>query len=613
MNIYLDTNQYPLPQLMLPAGFAPELSRTNPFLTDMGSQSIPLTLPGSDHNLRLLGFLHRGTFTSRPVRTVNVIMQHGGVYMRGVLVIDSANETEGISGTFYTNEGQLYEKMNGVKMGDIEWEEIQYSELGTPSTTAAINWFKQVMRGNINDDYYIFPVLTDNDLDRESYHREGMKFILNETASFTDVPNDVGFVGEQVQTWASGTENEQKLVTLPVGYGITPFLKVSYVLRWIFKQFGYALNNNIFDTHATLSRLVLINNTADAICNNGFLRYKHLVPEQIEVMDFINIIRHKFGVEFIERNGAKIDVVGWNTVLTTSPDKDLSAFVAGKPRQGMVDPSNLTLKMNRSLTPFAAIETDSREALIAKYGEFTESELPGGVFHYTRYYYRNTGRYLVVDTNLKDHTKFIYTYISSSFWDHLPDTTLATETIDMSDPAVPSAASGQTVDHGGKVQSFVLPFIGGLRNLNTQVSMNNTNLPEEEETNELQPMLCYSVPGWLKSGPYGTTGNMYYQLQPLGGCFDYRTQTEKWGTLNLAATGYDNLFDAFYTHRDAMLRRGNQIVEVSMRLPAEEIVGMDFSTPKIINGMKVLIERIDFVLGRQELCRVTARTLHLFA
>ena len=58
-----------------------------------------------------------------------------------------------------------------------------------------------------------------------------------------------------------------------------------------------------------------------------------------------------------------------------------------------------------------------------------------------------------------------------------------------------------------------------------------------------------------------------------------------------------------------MLQKANQQIVVEARIPAHLINTMDVSTPKALDDVKVLIERIDYVLGKEELCQVTARTL----
>lgn len=72
-----------------------------------------------------------------------------------------------------------------------------------------------------------------------------------------------------------------------------------------------------------------------------------------------------------------------------------------------------------------------------------------------------------------------------------------------------------------------------------------------------------------------------------------------------------NLYETFYKRRDEMLQKANQQIVCRAKIPAHIINSMDISRPKILDGQKVMIERIDYTLGKSELCQITARTLHL--
>ena len=143
MHIYIDDNSNPLKEFQLPANFTPELSRTNPFLTDEGSQSIPLTLPASEHNLRLVGFLHRGAFVYRPQSKILVVLSEGSLWQRGNLVIGQVNKKEGIDCTVYMNEGELYEKIKDYKLRDLGW--LDMPGLGVTVTMRAKYWMNRFL------------------------------------------------------------------------------------------------------------------------------------------------------------------------------------------------------------------------------------------------------------------------------------------------------------------------------------------------------------------------------------------------------------------------------------------------------------------------------------
>ena len=87
------------------------------------------------------------------------------------------------------------------------------------------------------------------------------------------------------------------MVDVPFGFGITPFLKVSFVIKKIIEHFGYSVGESVFESDVSFKQLVLVNNVADAIVG-GVLDYTQLLPT-CNVSDFILALQKKFGLVFI--------------------------------------------------------------------------------------------------------------------------------------------------------------------------------------------------------------------------------------------------------------------------------------------------------------------------
>ena len=103
VRLFLDNGSSERPELDLMADSFPELSRTNPFLTNEGSQSIPFTLPASKGNLEKLDFPQRRALAIRKETKPKAILSDGTAWIQGTLYIESVNLQEGITCTFYTN------------------------------------------------------------------------------------------------------------------------------------------------------------------------------------------------------------------------------------------------------------------------------------------------------------------------------------------------------------------------------------------------------------------------------------------------------------------------------------------------------------------------------
>lgn len=562
MHIYIDDNSNPLKEFQLSADLWPELSRTNPFLTEEGSQSIPFTLPLTENNLKLIGYPYRGLSTSRPERKIPTILADESLFMRGSLFINEAHRTDGISCTFYTNEGQLYEKIKDYNLNELDWP--KKTGKGDSMAEKAQYWMRQfvdIMEGNVSGtpDYYIFSVISDYQFITFFNAPEGLveaqTLIINQTSYSSSV--GIAFVAMSVREYKESIAEGSTVFTVPVGYGVTPFLRIEYILRHIFEYFGYKLGTNIFDTYLPLSRTCLLNNTADAIVS-GVLDYSQLLPSDLTVEDFINLIRKKFSVEFIEQNGT-ILVKTWNQILDIDPDKDLSEYIRN----------------------YQTWITQEKKSIFIEYSSVTD--LPPNV--YESYTIKHEGIKGMEKEDLSTNDKIPFDYIATFPW-------------------------------ADSIHYLQAPLIGGISHKNTELKVTGEYAAKEEGDEQLDVMLCFSIPQRQKHKYLD-----YYYF--AGTVWSYDNEYHAWGNLSLVANeipfdinpikkGTDNIYNTFYKKRDAMLQHANQQIVLEAIIPVHIIVGMDISNPKIIHGQKVLIERIDYVLGHPDLCKVTCRTLNLY-
>lgn len=561
MHIYIDNGTSSMPELDLPFDLWPELSRTNPFLTEEGSQSIPLSLPASEHNMKTLGWQHRITHSKRPTKSVNAIFSDNTAWLNGTLNISEVNKKEGITSSFYTNEGQIYEKIKGFMLKDLEWP--TYTGTGADTNAKVRYWldkFLDVMSSTENQlpDYYIFSVITDYTFVTITDKEFNEKLILNQFENpSSKIPN---FIAEKERIYKDGYGDNATEYSVPRGYAVTPFLRVGFILRHIFQFFGYTLDTNIFDTDISLKRLCLLNNTADAIVA-GTLDYTQLMPDNISVEDFINMIRKKFAVEFIENNGY-VTIQTWNKTLTSSPSIDLSKYIREEITWINQDPKSIAIELKG--TKNEQNTTYTTEVLKHESISGTEEE----------------------NVSTKDKTPFneinvLYYY---KIWD--------------------------------QVIYLSAPYIGGITHKNSELILSGESQENDDDNGSMDVMFCFSIPNIQKI----LGESIYYYA---GTIWSYDNNDETWGSVSLVVNeikadvnptvkGTDNLYNKYYQKRDKMLQLANQQIVATGNIPSHLISTMDISTPKIISGMEVLIERIDYVLGRPDLCQITARTLHQY-
>lgn len=561
MHIYIDNGTSSMPELDLPFDFWPELSRTNPFLTEEGSQSIPLTLPASEHNMKTLGWQHRINHSKRPPKSTKAIFSDNAVWMNGTLNISEVNKKEGITSSFYTNEGRIYEKIKGYLLKDLEWP--KYTGTGADTNTKVKYWldkFLQIMSSPENQlpDYYIFSVITDYTFVTIVDKEFDEKLILNQFENpSSHTPN---FIAEKERKYKDGYGDNANEYTVPRGYGVTPFLRIGFILEHIFHFFGYSLITNIFDTDPSLKRLCILNNTADSIVS-GVLDYTQLMPDDLSVEDFINIIRKKFAVEFIENNGY-VTIQTWNQVLSSSPDIDLSKYIR----------EDITW-----------IHQESKSIVIEITGTKNEHNTT-----YTTEVLKHESLAGAEEENVSTDDKTPFNEINVLYY----------------------------YKHLDNVIYLSAPFIGGITHKNSELILSGESQENEKENRSMDIMFCFSIPHIQK-----VVGDPVYYY--AGTIWSYDNNDETWGTVSLvvneikqdvnpATKGIDNLYNRYYQKRDNMLQLANQQIVTMGNIPSHLISTMDISTPKIIQGMKVLIERIDYVLGHPDLCQITARTLHQY-
>lgn len=571
MHIYIDNGANPMPELQLPVDFWPELSRTNPFLTEEGSQSIPLTLPASKHNSQLIGFLDRRTSSKRPPKKIAAIFNDGTAWLRGTLFIESVNREEGISCTFYTNEGQLYETIKDYRLEDLDWPVVE--GVGGDMTSKVkwwLNKFQDIMNNELtSEDYFVFAINTSSIFEVSKESKMDHFLLLNETNGKAPLT----FLANDVRTYYTERGEDATPYTVPVGYGVTPFLKVGYILRHVMQYFGYVLDSNVFDTDVSLSRLVLLNNTADAIVN-GTLSYKQLLPDEITVEDLINFVRTKFGVEFIQ-TGNHIQIRSWQENAVKNPDMDLSQYISNEPTFTLEDKRAISLKFeltNNDNSSFLSLDFQSDKELthLAPSG-YVEEKI--SITDKTPTYKTGTSGYISEEYNLTVFPKFLH--------------------------------------------------INGIKNPNTELQITGTTETPDNEDEEIGIVCGFALP----SIQMDSSGTFVYQYF-TGTIFSFDTKYNEWGTYSLVANESpwanvpgieggilglkDNLYNKCYSNRDDMLKKANQELKYEAIIPSHIIATIDITTPKIVLGQKVMIERIDYVMGRPELCQITARTLHQY-
>ena len=342
----------------LPVDFAAELSLYNIMLTDTGNQTLPVTLPPSPNNLRLIGYSHRIDSTFKPLKDIPVVVQEGISSSSANMGINSVDNEEGISCTLYLGTGEFYSLINKRMLQSLSWPEIKSPAYSTESLSQRVLYLVNLLKGEYltptpDCNFKIAPLATDKKVTekRNTTNYTGL-LILNafendtsNTLNFNGTTEDYldKFKGERYQIFVEDGAN----ITCTYGYGMTPFLKLKFVIEFIFSEFGYAVDTFNLEYEMTnyATDICIENNIVDAIYT-GILKFKQIVPD-VTVKEFIEYFEKCFLGKFIVDETSKTAVFKlMEYQLQIPPDMDLTPYLSGKLKPGQPEFKELILKLS---------------------------------------------------------------------------------------------------------------------------------------------------------------------------------------------------------------------------------------------------------------------------
>jgi len=358
----------------LPIGFEAELSRNNVLLTAAGEQTQPITLPGIPNNLKLVGYSDRIDSYYKPLTDLDVIVSDGLFNRPCNLGIHSANEEDGISATIYLGTGDFYSRVGNTRLNWLGWpvvksptfdtdtlaNQVLYlinilkSEYNAPSgesifrmapvsTTQEFTWFVHRLKGDgTYEDVDVTGLFTLNGFERYQHSLE-----LSESGE----GELTVFEGEYPQQ----LKIDGNTIDMSTGYGMTPFLKVRYMVSFIFSKFGYSYDSRDLEENINeyADDIVMINNVADAIYG-GILNFNKLVPD-VTIKAFLAEVEKTFVGKFVLNEVTKtVLFCRYEDYLNRiAPDVDLSEYACSKSKLGAMDFTSIQIKDNADSTTTA--------------------------------------------------------------------------------------------------------------------------------------------------------------------------------------------------------------------------------------------------------------------
>ncbi len=578
-----------------------EVERTNPFFNDYGESSTPLDMPASDHNRMILGYPDTFGRREKMVAT-NVTIEDGEYFAQCRQIVLSAQHHGNISSSFYINDGSFYSKIQNVKLKSLfEGEMVP----GCSTMDECIKFCHSLVGGK-NENYDIFPVLLTDDSGLDTGYNYKIlnayggkqnfpdakiwQFQENGGYKQVDAPDAFDFMigvvnnyqGEDASVFQGELPRQEYVNEIPIsldkGYYISPFIRANYVLKRVFKHFGYDLQDNFFTKTAPFNKMVLVNNVIDVMVN-GHIRIEDLLPD-VTVSDFLGVFRKKFLCEFVSNESSHTaDVIFLREAVDSQPVADLTHCMTEEPTLSYKTSSDYKHVVIRSKTQ---VDSDTEDS----YDDIKDmmAKNPGAYFDPTDgAFYKDgfSGDYLV-KTKIGE---------SSQSYD-LGDKDSDSQDVEIPE-CIPEFRQLKYVQQVSDTDSLTRDmgrylFIGSYATLNSTMKVaSEDNTETDEETVTTPVMLAFPYIG-NDGTPCGTVTayDLYSNIKPIKK-FDY----------SLTYYGECGIFERFYRGYDLLLRNSLQELKAKLLLSQSQKQNLPASGKIVIRGVPFFFNKLKFTLG----------------
>lgn len=583
-----------------------EVERTNPFFNDYGESTTPLDIPASDHNRMILGY--PDAFGRREKMTANnVSIEDGEYFAQCRQIVLSAQHKGNISSSFYINDGSFYSKIQDVKLKDLFKDEMVP---GCNTVDECIAFCRSLIGGN-NENYDIFPVLLTDDSGLDTGYNYKMlngygcvsqlpgltiwqpkddgtyeQVLAPIVSTFTICPQTFTALREDGDLYFEGERERTEYVdeipiSLERGYYISPFIRANYVLRRVFKHFGYDLRDNFFTQTYPFSKMVLVNNVIDVMVN-GHIRVEDLLPD-VSVSDFLGVFRKKFLCEFVSDEGTHTaDIIFFKDMVGAKPVADLTHCVTEEPTLSYKTAKDFKRVVLRSKTQVDSDATDSYDDIkdmVAKNpGAYFASY--DGCFYKTGY----SGNYSV-KTKLGECSQ---PYDSGDKDFEAQDVTIP--------ECMPEFRTLQYVQANGDNDTIThdigpVLFVGKGVTLNSSLKVAEADESEDEDDGEATPTMLAFAQSILINGLGELPGGTVTDSLPAYGLFS------RISDYSLCYNGENGIFEKFYKDYDLMLRNSLQDMKVKLLLSQSQKQNLASHAKVIVRGVAFLFNKLKFTLG----------------
>lgn len=581
-------------------GFKLEINNTSPIFNELGSKSVTTTFPKTPHNMRLLGFSNRLDIKDKPDTKIPVIVSSGSYVRDGMLYQNSAYNTENTFGIIIAfNEGIMYEAMSNILLTELS--NLPVLEQPVPVLIEQMNDLFTI--DDPDEKLSVFQV----DFKKQTYGKdENGEEVEGVMTEYVNSPQHIdGKVQLRVRenTWIV-EDNALVKINVPEGYGITPFVRVWYLLELIFDHFGFKIKENPFTSDLQLKRLCVLNNTIDSLVS-GRLDYRQLMPH-VTINEFLQSLYCRFGLKvFFDSNTNEVNLILIRDILRNNAVEAIKQN--SLPDIDYTSAKQLKLSVAKSLDQ-SSTETETFEEFLFKYNHtigtidmsFSYAKV-GGV-----YYDPRAGIFLQRST-INQERKLL----SSIHFDwNKKVEDLETEEITSIDEAL-------TMLHEDNTGSVYLYYGLSPQLMNSILTVNGIE-SDQDTDNVLAFAYDMGEAYFEKDLP-----ERYYLGHKFGSIFPFAwqqsdvLQEDRNGNqfkYALTLVGEYGAFNNFFKEYDAFLRHSNHTVKLELHDLSYELATIDFAKKRMTDNQPLLLDKInhDVGLNKSQTAKIEARTLRLY-
>lgn len=558
----------------------------NVLLNTTGEQSLPLTLPYDRHNLRLIGFSNRIDRRRKPLTSIDVMLM-SGVYVHTCnMEINEIVHDESISVSLYMDSGSFYSKAENVQLNALPgWPTVKHPDYDNVTYSERVRYLVNLLKTeksapNPNANFSITQVMTETEFEWKVEKRDAQNKIIVQSEKRQLILNDyehykyenmvLGELTSEVHLNTLEGEYEQTQVNNSVdiaigkGYGMTPFLRLPYVLNIVFSHFGFTFNDTgIANRIPEFPKVFLLNNVADAIYA-GTLNYKQLLPD-LSVKEFILKIEAAFAGKFVfnEKNKTA-SFLFYGDAISAWPDLDLTPYMTEPVRLSMPAFAQVSIADSEAEKDAKAESSIVQEKIVYEAPAFIE---------YSGLYYSDNQ----FEGFKKDHPE---------------------------DILEPEYSWGKY--YIGCVMN--MPKIKTVRHLNSEVKVNG-EVESEASTDEFKSVYLVSIDN-SEDFVYSCTFKRYGVSTPMIAFYKtyYRTSGRMFSNNASNTIRIQHLYEDYVEFR----LNSNIPIHTKLRIPLAVLNNINLNTPKLIDGQKVMISKIETSFDTENIQTVELRTVRTY-